>query len=331
MKSSASDRRLSKLYKNERLRNMAKVRELGKCRHRIKYRHRCRRFADIDNTCFFPKQMKTSWTALVEWVCHPVVVETLGHSTADQHVRSWSKDLREAAQDKVLQDVFSKLFEMDFLWVTTSGAGAVPTHVSMVWSIYPVAHMLIKINNNKLFKSCKHRHRFLGAYLPCNHRSTYVDKSGLHLSTNHVDICRHMSTYCHIAMPFIQVVADLVKSERKVVHSVEELSLLSFEFEVARDYAQRRSDAVLGHIEILQNQPVGTSLTFVSTAAADFYFLKGNGGGRPGVLGRWNALLSDLDELATGTFVPHGRMYYAVNGEDSVSINSAILSVVVSR
>ena len=118
-------------------------------------------------------------------------------------------------------------------------------------------------------------------------------------------------------MPFIQVVADLVKSKRKVVHSVEELSLLSSEFEVARDYAQRRRDAVLEHIVILQNQRIGTSLTFVSTTAADLYFLKGNGGGRPGVLGRWEAVLSDLDELAAGTFVPHGRMYYADNGEDT--------------
>ena len=116
-----------------------------------------------------------------------------------------------------------------------------------------------------------------------------------------------------------QLVVQLVKNESLVVRAIEEICLLTAEWQVARNYCQRRVDTISRRIEVLsayvhQHEDLADPIRcpegcFVSPRA-DLYFLQGSDV-RSGELARWQKILNDIDELSSGAFNPHGRMYYA--------------------
>ena len=115
----------------------------------------------------------------------------------------------------------------------------------------------------------------------------------------------------------VQHVDDLITAERRVVHCFEEVSLLHFECLSATDYCSRRV-AILKDVlsalqqELLSIDPSESPSAFAKAAKirGDIYFLGGGDDGvHEGCILKWINILEDLKELASGTFVPHGRLY----------------------
>ena len=84
----------------------------------------------------------------------------------------------------------------------------------------------------------------------------------------------------------MQVVARLVKAERIAMHCIEEVALLTKEWETAHEYANSR-------VVFLKSK---TSMPKADDDSTTHFARK--------CLGRWERILADLDALAAGTFVP---------------------------
>jgi hypothetical protein len=125
-------------------------------------------------------------------------------------------------------------------------------------------------------------------------------------------------------MCVIQLVENLVKAERRVVHALEECASLSRQWAVAREFCTRRVDILTKAVEKREIEisvlDVQLSTTNAGERGAIFSRMKSVEGelfilnGSPtyvGCIRRWKTLVDELDALATGKFVGRGRMYLA--------------------
>jgi hypothetical protein len=134
----------------------------------------------------------------------------------------------------------------------------------------------------------------------------------------------------HDNFTHIQLVENLVKAERRVVHALEELASLSRQWTVAREYCTRRIDILaravvrreseLNELKELLPSTIKQRMDIlgrIKLVSGELFILNGSAN-YVGCIRRWKTLVEELDALSEGKFVGRGRMYltYADSEDD---------------